>query len=365
MMSKAQKDEMFMRRALELAEKGTGRTSPNPMVGAVVVRDGKIIGEGYHQMAGKPHAEIEALKGLGLSELVNATLYVTLEPCCHFGHTPPCTNYLIACGIKHVSVAMRDPNPLVSGKGIASLRKAGIRVHIGVLKKQAKKLNEVFITSITSPYPFVTLKRASTLDGKIATVGFESKWITNEKSRRHVHLMRNRVDAVITSSNTVIADDPHLGVRYIRGRDPRRIILDRHMKTSIRSKVYRDSNVLLVTTNLSPLSKRKLFQNAGIPLMVYKSRDINLHKLMKDLRKLDIVNVLIEAGSKLSAEFLKAGLVDKVAFFIAPKILGSGLDSFEDLNIRRLKNALLLRHVETTRFDDDILVTGYLPHIRI
>lgn len=348
-----------MARVLELAKKGIGKTSPNPMVGAVLVKNGKIISDAYHQKAGFAHAEIKALQPIASQQIKKATLYVNLEPCCHYGKTPPCCEFLVKSGLKRVVVAMKDPNPLVNGRGIAFLRKAGIRVDTGLLKSEAEKLNEAFIRFITSEYPFVILKIAATMDGKIASISGDSRWITNEKSRKEVHKLRSRVDAIITSSKTVMIDDPHLGVRRLFGKDPLRIIIDSHLITRPTSKVYRDINVLVVTGKLATPQKIKNFKKAGIEIYQFKSDHISLKSLLYKLHSRHISSVMVEAGTGLASAFLKQKLVDKLYYFIAPKILGDGLPSVNDLNIKTIRAALKLKNIEIKNFGDDIMFSGY------
>lgn len=355
-------DEFFMRRALKLAFRAAGRTSPNPMVGAVVVKNGKILGQGYHHQAGKDHAEVEALKQFRPSQLKGAILYVTLEPCCHFGKTPPCTKFLIKKGIKRIVVAMRDPNPLVAGKGIRELKRAGVKVEVGILREEAEKLNEAFIFGLKQQKPFVILKTASTLDGKMALPGGISKWITNEKSRRYVHRLRNQADAILTTSKTVLADDPHLGVRMVKGRDPLRVVLDSDLKTPLKARVYRDSNVV-VATCLAAGRRRKAFEQAGVELLIYQGSShgaqISLPALFHDLYAKGVRSVLVEAGSTLVTSLLRQKLVQKGYFFIAPKVFGAGLAVVEDLGIRKMKDAPVLKNVEHHLMDDDSLFIGY------
>ncbi len=352
--------KVFMERALGLASKGRGSVSPNPMVGAVLVKNNKIIAEGFHKEFRKAHAEVNALRNVKAADLKGVTLYVTLEPCHHFGKTPPCVDLLISMGVEHVVIAMKDPNPLTSGKSISKLRKAGVKVEVGILKKEAELLNESFIYSILHKSPFFILKAAMTLDGKIATSSGDSRWITNEFSRKYVHKMRSYVDAILTTSKTVLCDNPHLGVRSVIGRDPLRIVLDRYLKTPITSLVYRDKNVLVVTTSKSTESKREIFNKAGISLLIYPEENISLKKLLHDLWKRNIGTVMTEAGAGLITSALKEKVVNKVCFFIAPKILGDGLSVVGELNISNMKNILKLANVTTQKFGDDIMVMGYL-----
>lgn len=347
-----------MRRALELAKKGQGKVSPNPMVGAVLVKNGKIIAEGYHEYFGGPHAEVNALKKMTKSQIRGSILYVTLEPCCFFGKTPPCTNFLLSKGVKNIVVAMRDPNPLVAGKGILELKKAGVDVRVGVLEEEAKSLNRVFIKNKTNELPFVSIKLGLTLDGKIAVVKGKSGYITNEESRSEVHRIRANVDAILTTSETVLKDNPHLGVRMVKGRDPLRIIIDSKLRTDPKASVYRDNNVIVATTLKSSSGKRKIFEGMKIKLLVYNKPLVPLETLMKDLYQLGICHIMVEAGSKLVTSLISKKLADEIIFFIAPKILGKGIPWIRDLGIKKIENAYKLKGVEVQSFDEDIMIRG-------
>ncbi len=355
-----------MQRALELANKAKGRTSPNPMVGAVIVKGYRIISEGYHKKAGTPHAEIVALKKAG-NKAKDATMFVTLEPCCHTDkRTPPCTKAIIASGIKKVIIATNDPNPKVSGKGIKELRKAGIETEVGILRSEAKHLNESYNKFIIKKKPFVVLKIAQSLDGKIATAKGESKWITGKTARKHVHQLRNDLDAVLVGIGTVMKDDPSLDCRLRGGRDPYRIIVDSGLRIPLKSKVlgYSDNKTIIATTNKA--SKRKISQinTLGAKVLVIKSKagKVNLKALMKELGKLDITNVMIEGGSSIASSAISSGIVDRVMFFVAPKIIG-GTDSISSIGGKSpslLGNAIKLKNLRAITIGDDILIEGYL-----
>ncbi|MBI5632010.1 MAG: bifunctional diaminohydroxyphosphoribosylaminopyrimidine deaminase/5-amino-6-(5-phosphoribosylamino)uracil reductase RibD [Nitrospirae bacterium] len=356
-------DEACIRRTLTLARRAEGMTSPNPMVGAVLVKHGKIIAEGYHRKAGTPHAEVIAIEKAGL-DASGATLYVSLEPCCHKDkRTPPCTETIIAAGINKVVIAMQDPNPKVSGKGIEELRKAGIEVISGILEDKARQLNEFYIKHITTHQPFVVLKVAMTLDGKIATPVGESKWITGEKARKEVHRLRGKVDALLTAIGTIRADDPLLTCRTGRLKNPIRIILDPDLD------IREDANVLtcppgtiVVTNNGSSRKKRERLQGKGVSLIEHTGNRIDLQWLMNRLGAEGIISVLIEGGSSLASSCLEAGIVDKVIFYIAPKIIG-GEKSFPAVGgkaFRSLSQAHMLRRTECRRIGDDFVIEGYL-----
>jgi diaminohydroxyphosphoribosylaminopyrimidine deaminase/5-amino-6-(5-phosphoribosylamino)uracil reductase len=360
-------DEKYMRIALRLAGKARGRTSPNPMVGAVVVRGGKIVGRGYHRKAGEAHAEAIALNKAGrLSR--GSTLYVTLEPCSHTDkRTPPCTPLVILNKVRRAVVAMIDPNPSVSGRGIRALKSAGIEVTIGVLGTDAKKMNEAFIKHITTGMPFVTLKIAQTLDGKIATSSGESKWITGQKAREEAHRLRNIHDAILVGIGTVLADDPSLTARIPGGRDPVRVIVDSSLRIPVHAKVLTQEssakNIIAVLPGASK-SKIKELQEAGAEVLTVRGLRgrVDLRDLMKKLGKRGIMSVLIEGGAEINASALKAGLVDKVVLFLAP-LLMSGTDSLCSIGGSspvKLSQALTVREVTARFIGKDLMIEGYL-----
>lgn len=359
-------DKLFMQKALELAAKGKGKTSPNPMVGAIVVKGGRVIAEGYHKKAGTPHAEIIALKKAG-AHAKGATLYVTLEPCCHTDKkTPPCTKSIIDYGIKKVVTAMKDPNPKVSGQGLKELRKAGMETEVGLMKSEAGRLNEAFTKYITKKEPFVILKIAQSLDGKIATAKGESKWITGEKARKCVHRLRNDIDAILVGISTVKKDDPSLDCRIKGGVNPYRIIVDSSLKISPNSKIFKhsDGRTIIATTDKAVQNKINRLTRLGARVLIIKSRQgrVDLKKLMKELAKLNITGVMIEGGSSVSAAALSSGIVNKVMFFIAPKIIG-GKDSFPSVggtSPALLGNAFRIKNMQASVFGKDILLEGYI-----
>lgn len=360
-------DRDYMRSVLRLAAMGKGKTSPNPMVGAIIVKGKRIIGKGFHRKAGTPHAEILALEEGG-EKAIDACLYVNLEPCCHYDKkTPPCTDAIIKAGIKRVVLGMIDPNPKVSGKGINILRKAGIEVETGILEEESKRLNEAYKKHITTGSPFVILKIASSLDGKIATASGESKWITCEESRKLVHRLRSEVDAVMVGIGTVIKDDPMLNVRLIKGKDPNRVILDRQLSIPLAAKVLNlrsDAKTYIVTAPLSPEDKIMALKKKGVEIISVDSKEgiIDLPLLMKELGNLGITSLMIEGGSETNALALRAGIVDKVLIFMSPKIIG-GNDSKGSIGGRsplRLDDALILRDIRLKRSGEDILIEGYL-----
>ncbi len=361
-------DEMFMRKALELAGNALGRTSPNPLVGAVIVRDGCIVAAGWHRAAGTPHAEIHALNMAG--ELARgATLYVTLEPCAHYGRTGPCAKAVIEAGIRRVVIAMRDPNPLVAGKGILMLQEAGIDVTCGVLEEEARTLNEVFLKWIATGLPFVTLKTAMTLDGKIATITGESQWITNEVSRRRVHEWRDRTDGILVGINTVLKDNPSLTTRLPErhGKNPIRIILDSKGRTPPDARVVKDGQaktIIAVAANV-PKEKMEALRKAGAEMLVAgDGPQVDLHELLRQLGKREITSLFVEGGATVNFSFLQAGLVDKVHVFVAPKILGGreALTPVGGAGFAKLSEAVELAELKMESLAGDLLISGYVKH---
>lgn len=358
----------YMQMALELAAKALGRTNPNPMVGAVIVKDEQIIGRGYHQKAGTPHAEVHALNEAGLLAR-DATMYVTLEPCSHYGRTPPCAYAIAQSGIKEVFVAMIDPNPQVAGRGIKILRDAGIKVSIGLLGEEAQKLNEVFIKYITTGEPFVVLKSAVSLDGKIATRTGHAKWITGDKAREKSHQLRNTYDAILVGIGTVLADNPALNTRLAgeMGRDPVRIILDSRARISPEAQVITQKSTaptIIVTSDQAPSDKIGALRASGIEVwnLPEKNGMINLKALMNELVSHEITSLLVEGGAQVNASFLEKGLVDKVCWFIAPKFIGGheAPGAIAGSGIQNMNQALLVKDIEITRLGEDILIEGYI-----
>ncbi len=363
-------DQKYMKRALELAKLGEGSTSPNPMVGAVVVKDAKIVGEGYHQNYGGPHAEVFALEEAG-ERALGADIYVSLEPCSHYGKTPPCAQKLIDSGIKRAIIAMVDPNPEVAGRGIEMLKAAGIKVEIGLLKDKAQKLNEIFLKYIQSDYPFVYLKKAQTLDGYIASSSGDSKWITNSAARLEGHKLRHRVDAIMVGIGTVLADDPSLTARLESktGIDPTRIILDPLLEIPLAAKIINQKSsakTLIITSNnfnnsAAQIKKEKLLKKKQVEILTFETENneyFNLKNLLMNLRKRKISSILVEGGAKLSHTFLKENLVDKFYYFIAPKIYGGsdGIASFCGKGPKMMSAAVELEILEQKSIEDNILL---------
>jgi diaminohydroxyphosphoribosylaminopyrimidine deaminase / 5-amino-6-(5-phosphoribosylamino)uracil reductase len=363
----AQRDDaFFMRRALELALLGAGSVSPNPMVGAVIVYEGEIIGEGYHQQFGGPHAEVHAIASVADEGMLRqSTLYVTLEPCSHFGKTPPCSDLIVEKGIPRVVIGCRDPHVKVAGKGIARLHAAGIAVTEGVLEAECLKGNEAFIKSHTTGLPFVTLKLAQTLDGKIATSLGASRWITGEESRGEVHRLRSIYDAVMVGEATVRADDAQLTVRHCSGCNPLRVVLDCRLSLPLESKIFDSEAPTLVVASSSFASAPKAAQlrERGVELLFVDEHvgKLDLHQVLGELYKRQVLSVLVEGGSRLSASFIREKLVDKILIFIAPKLFGGdALSAFAPLGINMPDQAVNLRFGTPQFFGCDLLLEAYV-----
>lgn len=361
-------DERHMRRALELAARGLGRTSPNPAVGAVVVREGLVVGEGYHRQAGTPHAEVHALRRAG-EQARGADLYVTLEPCSHHGRTPPCVDAILASGVRRVVVATQDPNPRVCGRGIARLRDAGLQVEVGLLEREAARLNEFFFTYVTRQRPFVALKTAMTLDGKIATGSGDSRWITGVPARQRVHRLRDVYDAILVGAGTVIKDDPLLNTRLDEPgtRDPVRVILDSWLDIPAESRVVttaRRQRTIVVCARGADASRAQRLARAGVEVLELEAEEglVPPARIMEALAARELTSVLVEGGAQVNAGLLEAGLVDKVFWFIAPRIFGGerAPSPVGGSGVQRACEAVALREVEIERIGEDLLVTGYL-----
>jgi diaminohydroxyphosphoribosylaminopyrimidine deaminase/5-amino-6-(5-phosphoribosylamino)uracil reductase len=361
-------DEKFMRLALRLAAKGKGTTSPNPRVGAVVVKGGRIIAKGWHRRAGEPHAEAIALDKAG-GAAAGSTLYVTLEPCSTWGRTPPCTDGIIASGVKRVVVGAIDPWPAHRGRGLKILKRKGIAVTSGVLKQEAERLNEGFNKWVLTGFPFVTVKAALSLDGKIATATGESRWISGELSRGHAHRMRNESDAIMVGIGTVKRDDPSLTVRgnFREVHSPWRIVVDSRASIDLGCKLLSGPDArrtIIATTRSAPREKLDAISSTGAEVIVCREKDgkVNLPDLMKKLAERGILYVLLEGGGRLITSALEEGLVDKVAFFYAPKIIG-GTEApsvVAGKGASTLRDAIAVTDVSVRRFGSDIFVEGYV-----
>jgi len=360
-----QKNEKYMLRALELARQGEGRTSPNPPVGAVVVRDGEIVGEGFHAKAGEPHAEIFALRQAG--EVARGSdLYVTLEPCSHQGKTGPCADAVIAAGISRVLVGVQDPNPQVSGRGVERLRAAGIEVACGVMTEECGRLIAPFARHILSGMPYTIYKTAMTLDGKIASATGDSKWISSENSRREVHRLRNRVEAIMVGVDTVLSDDPLLNTRLPEdGRDPLRIVVDSHLRmpeTAAMLQQESTAGTLIATTAVTDPATRRKLEAAGAEVLVLRDEEgrVALPELWQELGRRNVQSLLLEGGARLAGAALRAGLISQMMIFVAPKMIGGDSDYgiFRGAGCSLLGDAIQLEDIRLQRFDNDILICG-------
>ena len=361
--------EKLMQKAIELAQQGLGRTSPNPPVGAVLVRDGNIVGEGFHPAAGQPHAEVFALRAAGgLAQ--GADLYVTLEPCCHQGHTGPCTEAIVEAGVSRVFVGAQDPNPLVAGKGLERLRGAGIEVVTDVLNQECSQLIAPFAKHVTCGLPYVVLKSAMTLDGQTATLTGDSKWISCEVSRNLVHQLRNQVDAIMVGSGTVIAYNPRLTTRLAEGgRDPVRIVMDGSLRTSPDALVYTKSSAgqtVLVTSENHTEAELRPFRDAGADIMLVSQTEesVDLLTTLKELASRNLHYVLLEGGSLLGGAMLRAGLIDRLMLFVAPKLLGGqGRGLLAGAGVDSMADAFALKHLNARKVDTDILLEGEVLNV--
>ncbi|AEA34394.1 riboflavin biosynthesis protein RibD [Hippea maritima DSM 10411] len=359
------KDELFMKKAIELAKKAKNKTCPNPLVGAVIVKEGKIIGQGYHKKAGLPHAEVEAINSVkDRNQLKDATIYVNLEPCNHYGRTPPCSLAIINSGIKRVVIGMRDINKKASG-GIERLKGAGIDVKVGVLEDEAKKLNEVFIENTLNRKPFFIMKAAMLLNGCIAVKGGVSQWITSEKARRFSHRLRGTNSAVLVGINTIIMDDPLLTCRIKGYRQPKRVVLDMNLKIPISAKIFSEypNNIYIITSKNSDDAKKRILRAMDVNIVECDTEngEFNPADLSEKLLENEICSCIVEGGSRTHGYFLKNKLYNKAYLLYAPKITGSygafnvaGFDAPKDLN-----EAIKLIDTKCKKIGDDILFEGY------
>lgn len=359
-----EKEKAYMQRALELAEKGRGWTYPNPMVGAVIVKDGRIIGEGYHERCGQGHAEVNAFKN-ATEDVENAELYVTLEPCSHHGKTPPCADLIISKKIKRVVIAALDPNPLVSGRGVKKLEDAGIEVVSGLLAEESITLNEIFMKYIRKKEPFVLLKSAMTLDGKIATVSGESKWISNETSRAHGQKLRNQYMSILVGVQTVIEDDPQLTCRIEGGKNPIRIVADSSLRIPENAKILEDqesASTILAIAKASDSEKKKRLEERGIRIIEFADEKgrVDLKKLFLQLGTEGIDSILIEGGGTLAGSVIQTGMVDRVITYIAPILVGgkNAKSPVAGEGVAELSQALKLEKLEVIPLDGDVALTG-------
>lgn len=356
--------EFFMRRALELAKQGMGHTSPNPMVGCVIVKDGKIVAEGYHEKCGEYHAERNALLSCK-EDVTGAEAYVTLEPCCHHGKTPPCTDIIIERGIKKVYVGSMDSNPLVGGKGVKILQDAGIEVECGILKEECEKLNEVFFHYIEKKTPYVIMKYAMTLDGKIAAYTGDSKWVTGEEARNHVQYLRKKYSGILVGIGTVKEDNPMLNCRIEEGVDPVRIICDSNLTISM------DCNIVTTAKDIKTViayakaqeEKKKALEQAGVTLIqAEKNGKVDIKELLTKLGAMGIDSVLVEGGGSIHGALLEEGLINKVYAYIAPKLIGGAASKTPvgGTGMEKMRDALKIKDMEIQKLGEDLLITGYM-----
>lgn len=354
-----------MERALELAIKGSGKVNPNPLVGAVIVKDDEIIGEGYHECYGEAHAERNAVKN-AIKSVEGSTIYVTLEPCAHYGKTPPCVDLIIEKNFKKVVIGMLDPNELVAGKSIEKLKKHGIEVIVGIKEEECKRMNEIFIKYITSKTPFIVLKSGMSLDGKIATYSGESKWITSKESREDSQNLRNRLHSIMVGVNTVIEDDPELTCRINTEKKLTRIIVDSNLRIPLDSKVVKnqDKLTIIATTLSADENKKQALRDLGIKVIEVPEKNgrVDLKGFVKKLGKEGIDSILIEGGGTLNFSALEENIVDKVIFYIAPKILGGehSKNSIAGRGFSRLDDAVKLKDINYRTIGEDLVVEGYI-----
>ena len=358
--------ERWMRECLRLARRGAGFVSPNPMVGCVIVKNGKAVGRGYHRRFGRSHAERAALKNAG-SSVRGATLYVNLEPCSYYGKTPPCVDAILESGIRSVVIGTRDPNPLVFGKGIAALKKAGVRTQVGLLGKESRDLNESFFKYVRSGLPLVALKIAQTLDGKIASQAGQGGWITSREARRFGHQLRSQYDAVLVGAGTILADNPRLTVRLVRGRNPIRVVIDGRLRSPSGSKVFRNARttptLLFVSDRAARLNPRRVanlrrLEVDVIPLPAVRGR-MSLRGILRELAKRNIASVLVEGGQRVYTDFIRSRLADKAFVFTAPKILGDGISSVGSLGRSGIARSGHLLRCSLQKVGSDTLLIGY------
>ena len=354
--------EQVMRLALRLAARGEGKTRPNPMVGAIVVHSGRIVGQGYHRKAGQPHAEVLALRQAG-SRAKGGTLYVTLEPCHHFGRTPPCTEAIVRSGIRRVVAATIDPNPLNQGRGVRFLRSRGIQTRVGLLQKEARELNKVFATWMRLKRPFVTVKVAQSLDGKIATRTGDSRWVSGPAARAWVHRLRAQVDAILVGAATVLKDNPRLTARTDgAARQPIKIIVDSHLRTSPGARIFSSGRVIVATTTSAPHSKENRLLRAGAEVLRLPARRgrVHLKSLLRELARREISHLLIEGGGEVIASAFEARAVDRFCCIIAPKVIGgrAAPTAVGGEGIAYLSQAMPLKDFTVRRLGSDLLLEG-------
>jgi diaminohydroxyphosphoribosylaminopyrimidine deaminase/5-amino-6-(5-phosphoribosylamino)uracil reductase len=359
-MQQKRADENYMREALGLAMNGTGGASPNPRVGCVIVKDGRVLGRGWHHRCGQPHAEVEAVRDAG-GNVAGATVYVTLEPCCHYGKTPPCAQMLIERKVVRVVAGMTDPNPIVDHKGFRLLEEAGIAVTVGTLEQECRWMNRGFIRRMTLGRPWITVKIASSLDGDIALKDGSSRWVTGPESRAKVHMLRAENDALLTGVGTILADDPELTVRETPGRSPLRVVLDHELRTPLEAKILNGGNVLFFTDKDVPAAKKAAFTARGA---IFETLDCRsgeeINYIVKKLCEKGVNYLMVEAGAKVTSSFLRSGLTDEASLFLAPKLMGAGLHFTEELSVARMENAIAFKDIAVEKCGGDLWIKGVL-----
>ena len=356
-------DESYIRLAIEIAKKGAGKVSPNPMVGVVIVKNERILGAGFHEKFGSKHAEINAIEKVK-ENIEGATLFTNLEPCSHYGKTPPCVDRIISEKIKRVVIGTLDMNPLVSGKGVKKLKSAGIDVKVGVLENECIELNKFFFKYVTKKLPYVSLKAAQTIDGKIADKSGESSWISSLQSRKYVHSLRAKYDAVLVGKGTVEKDDPKLTVRLVEGRNPKRVILDANLDIKLSHRIFtknNDRNLIVITSKKNAGKKRKINKLNSLGALVLFAKEesgekVDLKSALRELYKIGIASVLVEGGSEVFTSFVKENLFDDMLMFISPRILGCGVPLIGNLGIKNLQKSVKAKIGNVEKIGDDILL---------
>ncbi len=357
-------DERYMKMALDLARRGVPWASPNPLVGAVIVRDGRVIGRGWHRCCGENHAEINAIES-ATEPVRGATIYINLEPCSHHGKTPPCVERLLREKPARVVIGTADPNPLVSGRGIAALKRHGIETRVGVLEGPCRELNEVFFKYIESRIPFVTLKFAQSIDGKIATSTGHSRWISSERSRVYAHRLRSLHDAILVGSGTVAKDDPELTCRLVRGRDPLRVIVDSTLKIPLKARVLREQDragPIVFTAKGHDRKKMAALMDRGIEVRIAGLRQVDLVAVLKELGRRQVSSLLVEGGARVLTSFIRERIADRLIVISAPKIFGKGMDAIGDLAVKTVDQAIPLDIRRVSRRSGDIIVDARFIH---
>lgn len=347
------RDEFFMKKAIQLARKGAGKTFPNPIVGCVIVKKDRVIASGWHEKAGQNHAEISALKK-AKKNATGATMYINLEPCCTHGKTPPCTKEIIKAGIKKIIIAMKDPNPKINGRGIDELKNNKIESKIGLMEKEAQEINKYFMTNIKDKRPYISIKYAMSLDGKIATKTGSSKYLTGQKAQKFTHELRKNHAAILVGINTVIKDNPHLDCRLTNGKNPIRVIIDPKGKIELNSNVLKDKNFIIITT----LYKKKFDKISKIGGKILIHKKIQLKRLLKELYQRKIDSILVEGGGTTIAHFIEDGLYERIYAFIAPKIVGGkrAITAVEGKGIADINQSHKVEIIGTRKLDSDILI---------